>query len=74
MVKNFLVKLAHIIEGNFKRIFKIETPFEKEKQEICHCCIYEKYQKGYGLYCELCGCLIKAKTKVKDEHCVIEKW
>lgn len=74
MVKYYLTKFLHIIEGNFKRLFNIRTPFEEDRQKICKECIYQKYEKGFGHYCDLCGCPIKSKTKVKDEHCIIEKW
>lgn len=46
-----------------------KEPFVKERLEVCNTCPLMQ-----GGACTICGCFIKAKTKVKEEFCPENKW
>lgn len=40
-----------------------------ERYEICKECEHNTHG-----FCDLCGCLLKAKTKSEDSECPLKKW
>lgn len=57
---NMLLDL--ISDIRYKREFE-------ERYEICKTC----YHNSHG-FCDICGCLLKAKTKSEDSECPMKKW
>ena len=49
--------------------FKVDRKLARERISICNICEYN----ARGI-CALCGCVLKAKTKLKTESCPIDKW
>ena len=41
----------------------------KERYEICKVCNHNSHG-----FCDICGCLLKAKTKSEDSECPMKKW
>lgn len=72
--KQMVIKLRNILIGNFKNIFKIRPEYYKERYKICDKCDHKKRVKGFGEYCDVCGCIIKSKISVKSEKCYLNKW
>lgn len=69
-----MVKIWHIILGTFKNIFNIFDKTSLHRLNICNKCDSKRYLKGFGNYCNECGCIIKSKVTVKDEKCPNAKW
>lgn len=69
-----VVKLWHIIEGNFKNLFKLYPSFSIPRLKVCNKCIDKIYIPLFGYTCNQCGCIIKSKICVKDEKCPAGKW
>lgn len=47
--------------------------YEIQRQEICKQC--EHYKTVIGVKtCEVCGCVIRWKTQLKNAECPIGKW
>lgn len=67
-------KLFNILLGTFRNVFKIRPEYYYSRYKICKQCKNKKYLKGFGEYCDLCGCIIKSKVSVKSEHCYDNKW
>ena len=40
---------------------------------ICNQCNH-KLNIKFGDICDLCGCVLDNKTRIKDEHCELNKW
>ena len=57
---NMLLDL--ISDIRYKREFE-------ERYEICKVCDHNSYG-----FCDICGCLLKAKTKSEDSECPMKKW
>ena len=41
----------------------------EERYEICKVCNHNLHG-----FCDICGCLLKAKTKSEDSECPMKKW
>jgi len=66
-------KLRNIILGWWYRITGSNYELYKSRMDICSTC--DKRIKILGDdYCSSCGCALKAKNRVKEEHCVENKW
>ena len=66
-------KLKNIVLGWWFRITNSNYDLYKERIEICNSC--DKKIKILGDdYCSACGCSLKAKCRVKDEKCLMDKW
>lgn len=66
--------IKNIIQGWLNFILDIISDIKYKKEfderlEICKLCEHNKL----GI-CDLCGCVLKAKTKAEDEVCSIGKW
>lgn len=66
--------IKNIIQGWWNFLLDIISDIKYKKEfderfEICKTCEHNKF----GI-CELCGCVLKAKTKAEDEFCSIGKW
>lgn len=67
MVKNIII-------GTFNNIFNRKTSLSKPRLKICKECSDKKYIFKLGYVCKHCGCILKSKATVEDEHCPLNKW
>lgn len=67
-LKSKIIEKSKII---IKDISLIDETHANARLEICLSC--EHYNKIIG-NCKLCGCFVKAKTKIKGSECPIKKW
>jgi len=66
-------KIRNIFLGWWYRITGSNYELYKNRIKICNQC--EHKVKMFGDYwCNQCGCELKAKTRVKDEKCLMNKW
>lgn len=72
--KEMVIKCWHILEGNFKHLFKIYPKYAMNRLDICNKCSNKDYMPLVGYYCKICGCIIKSKICVKEEKCPHNKW
>ena len=69
VISKILHKIYNILLGSYRNIFKIRPNFFKNRYDICKDCELKKRVKGFGEYCDECGCIIKSKISVKSEQC-----
>ncbi len=67
-------KIKHIILGTYYNITNKHTDVAYPRLMICAKCEHNKTLLGFGNYCNVCGCILKSKASVKDEHCNLKKW
>lgn len=67
-------KLGNIIIGTINNIFKLNQKVSNPRMDICNRCEHAKEILKLGKICTQCGCILKSKTTVKSEHCVLNKW
>lgn len=68
-----LQTIKHIIIGWFRKIFGIEEDMANIRLAICNQCSH-RVNTSLGYACDLCGCILDAKTRVEDEECDMNKW
>lgn len=73
-IKGFLKKPFIIIKGNFYRIIN-SNKFLYLSRYYGHCskCIYNTDTR-IGEVCDICGCPLQSKLRLKEEKCEINKW
>ena len=69
-----LRKFRNIIIGNINNIFNLNKEVSNPRMDIWNRCEYAMEILKLGQICTQCGCILKAKTTVKEEHCVLNKW
>ena len=72
MFKPFYIKL--IIQGWWNWLLDCISDIKYKKYfddrlNICKTCEHNKYG-----FCDICGCVLKAKTKAEDSVCPDKKW
>ena len=72
-MKNFILKIKNIIIGHLYNLFNINNKLYTSRYTYCKDCIYKEKMLGIN-YCSLCGCRLKDKLRVEDEHCLNGKW
>lgn len=73
MVKLFK-KIKHIIFGWWYNFIGINYELMNNRMKICNKCEYKIHLTKHIEVCSLCGCYLKAKTRIKDEYCLLKKW
>lgn len=74
MVK-FFKKIWHILIANlYYRPFNKNEYLYIKRYKLCNECEHKKDHAIIGEFCDLCGCPLKSKLRVKDEKCIINKW
>lgn len=63
------IKPTNIVKGFSKMIVNSEDDFSEDRRNVCNSCSFRK-----NLFCGVCGCVIAAKSKVKEEYCPKNKW
>ena len=62
-------KIKHILTGWFLVLIFWDSPKAKKRRAICATC-----SERVGFVCGSCGCVIAAKSRVKEEECPLDKW
>ena len=65
------------IVDSIKDINKTDTKkLQESRLAICKECEHSKdlYSRGWINYCDICGCMLKMKTRLKSSKCPIGKW
>lgn len=72
-IKNLFLKIKNIIVGNWRNLTGYTTDETKRRRSICKTCEYKTKIFGSQV-CSQCGCIIKSKTAVESEKCLMSKW
>lgn len=67
MIKNIFV-------GWYNRIFNKNKDLYNKRMEICNTCDSKLCISSNFNICKECGCELSAKTRVKSEKCLLNKW
>ena len=67
-------KLKNIFLGTWWNITKQKNDLAKQRLDICNNCDLKLRITKNEYICSSCGCLLSSKTRVKDEHCDLNKW
>lgn len=62
-------KVVNIIKGFWYKFTNQNNRLQLWRMQICNKC-----NDRDGKWCGLCGCLLDAKTRVADEHCLKNLW
>lgn len=71
--ENIPLKIFHIIKGIFNYFSKKNINLHSKRYQICKQC-KNKIKLDNIEFCDICGCVIKFKTSVKEETCPLDKW
>ena len=72
-MKNFILKIKNIIIGHLYNLFNINNKLYTSRYTYYKYFIYKEKVLIIN-YCSLCGCPLKDKLRVEDEHCLNGKW
>ena len=67
------INIKHILIGWYNKIFLKEQDLANYRLDICKHCQHNVKFLGQDS-CDLFGCLLDAKVRVRDEKCLINKW
>lgn len=67
-------KIKHIIKGWYYYLFNKNQELAKQRIAICDVCEHKEHIESIGDICAVCGCVLEAKARVKDEYCELNKW
>ncbi len=78
---NILIKWLHgiltkpltILKSIYYNIKNKHQDIAITRLGICHRCDH-KLNTNFGDLCDLCGCILDNKTRIKDEFCEQGKW
>ena len=70
---NLFLKIRNIIVGNWRNLIGYTTDETNKRRQICKTCEHN-IKFGGTRICDLCGCIIKSKTTVESEKCLMNKW
>lgn len=74
-IKKFFSKdIFNILKGNYYRLFNKHEWLYLSRYKQCKKCAYKVQIKGIGEICYICGCPLKSKLRVPNEHCDINMW
>ena len=55
-------------------LMRKKTCVSKTRMDVCRKCPHRKRIMGIVDVCAMCGCFLKAKTRVLEEKCPIRLW
>ena len=67
-------KLTNIIKGWYFHLFNKHEKLANKRIAICMKCNSRTHIDMIGDICDECGCVLKAKARVEDEYCELNKW
>lgn len=62
-------KLSNIFLGWWFWITNFDAPLAQERLRFCKDC-----PSRIGILCGECGCVLKAKARLMDEECPLDRW
>lgn len=62
-----------IVKGNWFRFLDKNPLLYARRYKHCNFCEF-KADSPIGEICDLCGCPLKSKLRVKDEKCELNRW
>jgi len=65
-----LNKLKYIIQGWYYWAMDINGHISRPRMKVCN----KPCDENKLGVCKICGCVLKAKTRIKKEVCPLEKW
>ena len=71
---NLFKKIKHIILGLWYNLQGINYDLLEKRMSICNKCEYKLELTKDVDICEKCGCVLRFKTRIKDESCLLKKW
>lgn len=66
-------KIKNIIVGWYRKIFNKNNDLAQKRLSVCKVCPYKITICKQDI-CNLCGCVLSAKTRVEDEQCYDNRW
>ena len=73
-LSNIFKKIQSILKGWYYKIFNKNSDLSRKRMAICKKCHSRVHIDIVGDICDECGCVLSAKTRVKDEKCELNKW
>lgn len=67
-------QIKHIIKGWYYKFRGINLELMEQRMEQCKKCSEILYLTKNISECNICGCFLDAKTRVKEEKCPLNKW
>lgn len=68
------INIEHIINGFYNWATGNKNSLCKYRMNICKKCPHHRKTLMIVDICAMCGCFLKAKTRVPNERCPIERW
>ena len=72
-MSKWIIAIKNILKGNYYRLFNKEEDLYNQRYLICQDC-KDKIDSPIGEICGHCGCPLKAKLRVKEETCFMNKF
>lgn len=66
-------QITKILEGHVLEALNKNKSFYEERIEICKNCTFFA-ETNFGPKCMQCGCRLRAKARIKNAKCNINKW
>lgn len=73
-IKAFFKKPITILKSIWFNLTNKNERLAKKRLDICNQCDKKINIKYVGDVCDICGCILDNKTRVKDENCDLCKW
>lgn len=73
-IKAIFIKPFTILKSIWFNLTKKQEDLSEKRLEICNNCDKKINIKYVGDICDICGCVLDNKTRIKDEHCDLCKW
>ena len=69
-----VMKIANILYGWYMKLSGGNQRMADKRMEICGRCEHDVHVSGIGDVCDMCGCVLDAKVRVRGEKCKMGKW
>lgn len=73
-IKAIFKKPLIILRSIYYNIKGNNEDLAQMRLNICNSCNKKVNIKFVGDICDICGCVLDNKTRIKDEHCDLCKW
>jgi len=67
-----IVGYFNLLMAQLRMLSKKRRKLYSDRYDVCKTCIY--LEKDIWEYCKICGCYVKAKTKVDKANCPQGYW
>lgn len=66
--------MKDIVNGHLKELLKQNNELYEERIAICKQCDKYNIDKVLGARCNECGCRLRAKARIPEATCPLNKW